>query len=433
MNDALLLYIPHVVLSDAQALDTDTVECYWRVPVPEGADSDEYWEWGKLSRAADQLAPLQDIYDLTVLIPSVHGLLTKLEVNSKQRRHLQQVLPFMVEEKLAVDVEAMHFATASISNSELTVAAVQRDWLKQLLQSLKSLNLTPQQLLFDVDLLSPYIFFQASYVLWLNQHHALLLNDGYQAASFERSQSQLLFQLLQQQDMSKLVVLADADNLTPEEKLALEQLQASSDTHIEFHPTGQAPVSRELCEHIAPSKSGKPLRNLLQGIFSPPRQKHKSPLSWKPIAITAALLLVANLGYCISSGLFLNHKAEQKRAASQKLYREYFPKDKKIIDIRKQTTTHLKTSQSSNSSGFITALHQVLPAWQQNSANQPFIKSLRYKQENQEILLDLETRSIDLLDKLQQQLEAAGINAELLSATEEDKGVRGRLKLTGVQ
>ena len=146
----------------------------------------------------------------------------------------------------------MHFATATISQTELTVAAVQKTWLQHFLSALSSLNLAPQQLLFDADLLAPYIFFQASFVVWLNQHHAVLLNDGYQAASFDRSQSQLVFQLLQQQDISKLVVLADPEFLTSEEKLALEQLQAGGDIHIEFHPTGVAPINRELCEHLAP-------------------------------------------------------------------------------------------------------------------------------------------------------------------------------------
>ena len=84
-------------------------------------------------------------------------------------------------------------------------------------------------------------------------------------------------------------------------------------------------------------------------------------------------------------------------------------------------------------SGFIGALDQLLPVWTENSSERPFIKSLRYRRDNEEILLDLEAPSIDLLDRLQQQFANQGISAELLSATEEGKGVRGRVKLTGVQ
>lgn len=90
-----------------------------------------------------------------VLAPSEHLMLTRVSVPDGQRRHLKQVLPFMVEERIIDPIESMHIATPSvISAAELDVGCVRREQLEQWLDCLAALEIKPDYLFADVECIS---------------------------------------------------------------------------------------------------------------------------------------------------------------------------------------------------------------------------------------------------------------------------------------
>lgn len=87
-----------------------------------------------------------------VLAPTEHLFLTSVAVADGQRRHLKQVLPFMVEEKVIDPIESMHIATPAVwQGNTVDVACIRRDSLAQWLACLEAVDIMPDYLFADAQ------------------------------------------------------------------------------------------------------------------------------------------------------------------------------------------------------------------------------------------------------------------------------------------
>jgi len=139
-------------------------------------------------------------------------------------------------------------------------------------------------------------------------------------------------------------------------------------------------------------------------------------------------LFAFNFIYLLGSGLYWQRQADQVQAKNEALYREYFPQDRRIVNIKTQTLNHLHQQSTTSDNGALLLLSELLSSWQEHKRHIT-LKSLRYQQQRNELLLEIDANSIGRLDQLRQSL---GKRAELLSANEDgDRGANGRLKYKG--
>ncbi len=100
----------------------------------------------------DDVPPQSGSRRVIVLAPTEHLFLTSVPVAEGQRRHLKQVLPFMVEEKVIDPIETMHIATPGVwQGSRIDVACMRRDTLSQWLDCLAAVEIMPDYLFADAQ------------------------------------------------------------------------------------------------------------------------------------------------------------------------------------------------------------------------------------------------------------------------------------------
>jgi len=55
-------------------------------------------------------------------VPGADVRLVQLQLSAEERKHIGKSLPFMLEERVAADIDQLHFASAPIDRLELAVA-----------------------------------------------------------------------------------------------------------------------------------------------------------------------------------------------------------------------------------------------------------------------------------------------------------------------
>ncbi len=451
MSEPLLIHITELPLNIASA-SAEQLPCSVR------SNQAGHWYSCSLASLRDDLQE-QEASErrATVFIPNLHVLSIEVTAPRKQHKYLAQILPFLCEEKLACDIDSVHISHGPAVGETIPVRIIQRSLLQELRQLMQDQGLILEAIYSDgdpVNALIPY----GGQLLWVDAQHCLAVaRQNHQAVlcSAPPEQAPALLQSMSATDELNVYRQPLVNGtLDCEITLGLEELSrqgAIIHNHTLPNPTTETDtiqtswLARQ--EAVRPSgtvEQASPLPlgpeqltassiNLLSGEFTPKTVK-KAGFRWQPVAMAATMLLGLNVLYLLASGFYFEVKAEQLRADSETLYREYFPQDKRIINIQTQVQNHLNRGANSQQNGFIALLGQFYPNWKQHS-NQLSLRSIRFNRDRQEMLLDIDSNSIEQLDQLRR---ALGEQAELLSANENktqggQTGVKGRIKLTGRQ
>ncbi len=424
-NNAELLLIR--LSLDAEAdLAATTIEWLHK---PAEADYQQcQWQTGTLN----ELPPHSAATQITVLIPTEWLLLTQVKLPQNQQKrvqqkHLQQALPFLVEENLAADIDTQHVAMANRSGEKVDLAIIEQDRLQQLLDQFNELELTPDVVAIDgLTLpLHPNSIKQDlhSASLLLEQHRSSLRTGADMAVSVSSENTAALLDSWQEQyPDSELHIYSTSSDVAEKWRVQLESSAGAQGITLVDH-------CDETYQVNANPNNWDTSLNLLQGEFAPRKKHQASSINLKLPAIAASVGLVCYLGYLLLGGFYFQWQAEQQYQQTLSLYRSYFPDDRRIINVRTQTRNHLNNSGAGQSSEFMTLLGQFVQQWQPQASNL-HMQQIRFNRQRRELIIELNSKSIAQLDQLRNQLTAQGLSAELLSAIEEANGIRGRLKLT---
>lgn len=369
----------------------------------------------------------------TVLIPSHYVLCTRIEVPKKQQRHLERILPFLCEEKIANDLDDAHIAMGAVDQktNQVAVRIIDRQLLETLLSHLNSHQIQVQRLLCTHELIA-----SEQNTFWFDSEIACLGTADENITTEARNAVATIdswYSTQPSDQLKSLELLSPLSELTTSMQLTIDQWrsQGASITVKLSADDGQcladswcrAARKRDITFDLATSHG----IDLLCGDFQPKTIQSQTN-RWQPFLQAASLLLVLNIAYLFGSGLYWESQAQTTHAESEALYREYFPKDKRIINIKTQTLNHLNQRPENIDAGALRLLTEFLPGWKEHKQHLK-LKSLRYQQQRNELILEVEAKSIGQLDQLQQSL---GKRAELMSANEDDgQGAHGRLRFKG--
>ncbi len=417
MSSTLIISLPQLP-DDLAATSAADLHCDYQY-------GDQAWHSANLQQLgqlmqAEPATPTQ----IDVYLSGVNVLASTVTAPRKQHKHLARILPFLCEEQLAQDIDSLHVVAGRIFADNVTVCAISKRLLSQLLALLDECHLAPSRISSEVDLLRTALQPGQS-LLWVDQHCCQLV-IAQQAVSLAREQLKYALETLQQQAEANLLLCYDPGSAGPEINLAIEDLKARGTTVIE-QPLDHPELSCLQQLFQLALASGAAI-NLLQGPYAS-KKNTANTINWRPLALAASVLVGLNLVYSLASGIYFSSQAGALHQQSEALYRSYFPDDKRIINIKTQTQGHLSRGQGYSNGGFLHMLHNFIGPWG-DYRNQLTLKSLRFNQQRDELLMEIESRSIEQLDKLQSSL---GERAELLSANEDGNSVRGRIKLQGSQ
>lgn len=343
---------------------------------------------------SEAVAELAGAWTLVLPVEAVTACAVRLP--TQKTRWLRQALPFAVEELLAEDVEQMHLALGEVmADGRHRVFAVRRAWLAGWIGLCPQ---PPQCIAVDADLLP-------------REGTQLLPLDGRW--------------LLGGGDVARMALSRDA----------WETLQAVCPTPHVAYRSGDEPALEpaDASPEIADGHrwlAQQPITvNLAQAEFAA-QQGTGHWQRWRPVAGLLALWLVLQWGFNLGQGWYLQRQADEYAANSAALYRELFPEDTKLVNLRAQLDQHLSAGGGEGQGRLLGLLGQVSQAMQVDGS-QVQVQQLDYSSTRGDLALQVQASGFDELEQLRTRLQDAGLAVQMGSASRESAGVSARLVIGG--
>ncbi|MGI1946044.1 type II secretion system protein GspL [Shewanella glacialipiscicola] len=333
--------------------------------------------------ASGELANAQGLSTLTeragnrpvdVLVPAAAMTLTSVHLPEKGQRQALKALPFMLEEALAEDVDAMHFTVGPRDGDALSVVAVAHEQMQMWLSCLTEAGLKVKRIVPDCLALP----LQECQWAAMRMGNELLLRTG----------------------------LATGQSLPlPWLPIALEQLKpakgevsVASYTDMQLEGVELKPQPLELPMLVLARGILHAPVNLLNGVYTPKREYSKQLMMWKSAAIViviACVLALVNKGLNIHQ---INAQVADLKAQSESIYQQVVPGNSRIVNLRSQMDSQLRALQGQGSGAeFFTMLEGLQDAFKQVPELKP--NSLRFESARNEIRMQVTAKDYAQIEK----------------------------------
>jgi general secretion pathway protein L len=365
------------------------------------------------------LAPQAKGRRITALLPAERVTLLHVEVPSRNPQKVLQAVPYMLEDKLAEDVENLHFALGTRSDAGQLVAAVGRAHLREQLDALAAAGLEAAHLVPDVCAILP----EADAVVVALEGDTALVRfpDG---GGFGTDQA-LAAHLLRRRLADNTAVTRIVMHGSPQEMDALDT--ALADLPLERQ---RRPLEGGMLPLLANSLVHQRGLDLLQGEFKnqTPMQEHWR--QWRLAAILLAACLLLGLAQQVTSYLRLRHQAAALDAQVLQVFTQAMPGSRVQADTEvQQMKQRLAELQGGNSAGSLLALLDALGT---GLGSNPSIQVTAVSYQGGSLQAQLQAADISALDALKGLLnKQSGISANLDSVNAAGSQVTGRIVLSG--
>ena len=358
---------------------------------------------------------LQTADNLVVIVPGDYVLGVSCEVPGRSAGQIRRALPFVVEEFVATDIEAMHLAAGEIQRGEpVRCCLVDRSLLEDWLVCLSEIGLSPGHMTAEAELL-PAAEGQVSVLL---EARRALLKTLDQSATVDRSNLMMALESLTADKL--LLVNGDPAALDFElERLEGLTILTGDDEDAEAGSTLAYLANRWLADGDGV--------NLLQGAYLPKRPVNPVWARWQGVAALAAAWAGVGIIAMIVEGLWAGAQADRLQAESEALYRDIYPQERRITNVRRQMQAKLGVRSGGDGTGFTEYLAELSAALGQGAT----VTGLNYNDARDELGADLIVRSYDDAESLQTAIKDRGLNAGITSAEQQEGGVRVRLRVGG--
>ncbi len=405
---------------------------YVRIPYKDEAiiwgiqheDSNEWSHHGELSdyRELSTIAELAAQCQVIVVLPGQVCLKKFVKVPSKKRHHIIKAVPYLLEEQIIGHIDDQHFALGERNQSKIEVLVTEKKRLKLLLEQFAQSKIDIDYVLPDYSLLST-----EHPSLWVGKYHAMIrLSED---ASFS-TQRELLLPLLtqlheQEPEQEPQAWLINHDPALSDQDIA-QLTQQLNDLGMTLGDCHKKAWLDQVADHFNPN-----LTNLLQGKFTP---KGDFSNLWPKFKSTAALFAVALMAHLVYQGVVvfqLESKRDQLKQAINEVYREAFPNERRIVNVRAQMNSKLKElRRQSSEQGFLMLLTELSRGITDQTIS---TTGMSYSQEDMALRVELSAESLESIENFQQRLVEQGLSVELGSASAEGERYRGRLIITTAQ
>ncbi|MGM0430236.1 MAG: type II secretion system protein GspL [Pseudomonadota bacterium] len=358
--------------------------------------------------SVDELSQLKDKAgrcEVIVALPGQDVFMTKVTLPAGTKRHLQRIIPYALEEELASDIEQLHFAWPDVKGTELPVAVVAKERMNEWLEQLSEAGIDAPYWVPDCFLL-PY---QEGVWQAIELGDSVIVRTGAWAGfTVEKSQFAELAPALASEQENPTEIVHYGELNWPQSPAPL----TAADIEVPFTIAVQS------------IKTGNNL-NLRQGNYRSQRTKRSVELPWRAFATAASVLFV--LAVVLNGVRYwqLNSQSETLKAQAEQLYRDAFPGNTRIVNLKVQLQRQLDGLGLGNSDqvSVLAVLQQLEPAFK----SQPDLQLELLRFQNNELRLQATAKSFSQFESFQQAAEAEGLNIETGSMSNRGETVSGAL------
>ncbi|MDH5927316.1 type II secretion system protein GspL [Vibrio lentus] len=287
----------------------------WSTSQQEVIASGELSSWEQL----DELTPYAEKRSCIALLPGSECLIKRVEIPKGAARQFDSMLPFLLEDEVAQDIEDLHLTILDKDATHATVCGVDREWLKQALDLFREANIIFRKVL--PDTLAVPLEDQGISALQIDQHW-LLRQGHYQAVSISEAWLPMFLQ-------SDWVVADDEEQATTifsYTAMPSEDVQQQSGLEWQAKPA-------ELVMSLLSQQAITSGVNLLTGTFKTKSSFSKYWRVWQKVAIAACLLVAVIVTQQVLKVQQYEAQAEAYRAESERIFRAVLPGKQRIPTI----------------------------------------------------------------------------------------------------
>ncbi|WP_434566450.1 type II secretion system protein GspL [Vibrio chagasii] len=287
----------------------------WSTSQQEVIASGELSSWEQL----DELTPYAEKRSCIALLPGNECLIKRVEIPKGAARQFDSMLPFLLEDEVAQDIEDLHLTILDKDATHATVCGVEREWLKQALDTFREANIIFRKVL--PDTLALPLEEQGISALQIDQHW-LLRQSNYQAVSINEAWLPIFLQ-------SDWVALDDEEQSpTIFSYTALPSDDVRQQSGIEWQAKPAELVMSLLSQQAITSGV-----NLLTGTFKTKSSFSKYWRVWQKVAIAACLLVAVIVTQQILKVQQYEAQAAAYRTESERIFRSVLPGKQRIPTV----------------------------------------------------------------------------------------------------
>ncbi|MCW8988404.1 MAG: type II secretion system protein GspL [Gammaproteobacteria bacterium] len=412
MNSNFYLFIPAHV---DQNSELESVDLSW---VYEDINNDLKVAQGSLNNAA--AAALN--HKVSVIIPGENILFLTADVPGKNLQHIQQAVPYILEDSVIDDVDDLHFALIKATDgkagnsdtaNEYNVAVINKGYFESIISQLEKCGIHADEMIADYALL---------------EKNTLLLYGG--RVLF--NSYNLKFSALIENDINLDNYGLTENNM---DKLIYCNTEADLDKKID-ELSAELNVKKEQCNtdpllYLISHKSEEKNINLLQGLYKKKKNWSKTGKTWLPVAVLFVVWLSVQGFMFITDYIWLNNQNKILETKITQIYKNAFPSAKRTDNPKARMESQLislKKRKGQSGRSFSEMLASSAEIFSKTQGLK--IKSLRYY--DGRINLELDIASLQALDKLKSQLiKDKGYLVEIQNASSEKESVTARVQITG--
>ncbi len=396
-----------------------------RLPDPH-SDSDELVEWqvfdsnliplGQVEQGSPtQAAEFARQRKVVFLAPAEQVLLSRVEIQTRNRQQLLKAVPYTLEEDLADDVENLHFALGPRQDDgSYPVAVIARKTLDMWLMELQEANIVPNAIfpeLLNLPFTAPH------WTLLLEDNRALIRSAQYHGFGVDADNLEAIFDLITDQAEEAKPDEVDVYRCDHETRRPLPQYLPVEKEHQHDHCLAL----------MASGLNDKCNINLLQGSYKISDDALRLLKHWRFAAALFGVWLVIQFTTTAIDYWRLNQESEALQSRIEEVYRETFPEAQRVVNPRVQMEQSLKSllaaQQGDDKGSFLPLLDAGGRAIHAISGIE--INTLDYREDRLE--LALKASDLQALEKVKQRLEEEGLNARIESAETSGQQVEARL------
>ena len=383
---------------------------------------------GKItSGSLDELSELAAGYPAVVLLNSQCLHINQLKLPTQNMQKMLKAVPYAIEEFIAEDIENFHFVISKNKHDDKTsVVGIEKNTLQNIIQVFQQANITVEKIIPDALCLAADSG---------NRQWACLNYRGYSYL-----QTDVLNGMLFSHDILPYAMtsLLEDKKQTPPEKILFfsEQDEPSAFENVQIEDKDIELINvvyntHPLVVFCGHYKQALPV-NLLQHEFKPRRKSSGYWQHWRLAASLAAVWLVLNLG--LTGFQYSKISEENKYTQTQivKIYKQAFPKSRKIVNPRvqmEQKLKELKSSSGNSGNGLIFLLAESFGTLRHDKDNIT-LQSLTFRNNRMEIGLD--SKNLQAIENLNKNLNNnTRIKSEITPSSSEKDKVRGNLRIEG--
>ena len=304
---------------------------------------------GALADAAAQAAGCE----VVVLVPGTQVMLTGAAVPSRNRQRIAEAIPFVLEEHLIDDVEALHFAIGQRGpDGRVSTVVVARDLMDVWTARLAEAGLRPDVMTPDM-LAAPLAEDEWTAV---EEDDVTLLRTGYQSGlAFDTyNLAAILPAALESSEGAaprRIRIITGDPGRSPGLPAAADGPEIAAEPYAE---PGLAVLAR--------GYDPRAVVNLLQGPYSRREQMGRLWRPWRPAAVLLIAWLAIQAGATISDYVHLKHEETALRHHIDQTFHAALPDVKHLVNPRVQMQRRLDALRGGGGlqAGFVTGTDMMV-------------------------------------------------------------------------